>query len=71
MKIRGYRIELGEIEAMLLRHPSVREAVVLAQEDQPGDKRLAAYVVAGGGTATLPSELRAFLKQRLPEYMIP
>ena len=71
VKIRGYRIELGEVEAMLLRHPSVREAVVLAREDRPGDKHLAAYLVARGDTATLASELRAFLKQRLPEYMIP
>ncbi len=71
VKIRGYRIELGEIEAMLLQHPSVQEAVVLAREDQPGDKRLAAYLVPGGGNPIIPSELRAFLKQRLPEYMIP
>ena len=71
VKIRGYRIELGEIETMLRRHPSVQEAVVVVREDRPGDKHLAAYVVPAGGTATLPSKLRAFLKQHLPEFMIP
>jgi amino acid adenylation domain-containing protein/non-ribosomal peptide synthase protein (TIGR01720 family) len=71
VKIRGFRIELGEIEAALVAHPSVREAVVLAQEDLPGNKRLLAYIVTRDGEPASTSELRNFIKQRLPEYMVP
>ncbi|MEA2563442.1 MAG: hypothetical protein QOH06_4946 [Acidobacteriota bacterium] len=74
VKIRGYRIELGEIEIALLRHPGVREAVVLAREltreELPGEKRLVGYIVP----SQLPpptSKLRAFLQETLPEYMVP
>ena len=68
VKIRGFRVELGEIEVALARHRGVREAVVLAREDVPGDKRLVAYVVPAA--EALP-DLRDFLRQSLPDYMIP
>jgi amino acid adenylation domain-containing protein/non-ribosomal peptide synthase protein (TIGR01720 family) len=71
VKIRGFRIELGEIESVLGRHPTVRETVVIAREDVPGDKRLVAYVVASHEPTPTFSELRSFLKEKLPDYMIP
>jgi len=72
VKIRGFRIELGEIEAQLVGHAQVKEAVVLAREDVPGEKRLVAYVIARDVEA-VPSaeELRGQLKGVLPEYMVP
>ena len=104
VKIRGFRIELGEIEAVLGQHPAVRETVVMAREDEPGNKRLVAYVVANQEQTSsvsklsllkgklqgykvpehlvahgvinqkqVPSvsEMRSFLKEKLPEYMVP
>ncbi|HVO96042.1 MAG TPA: amino acid adenylation domain-containing protein, partial [Terriglobales bacterium] len=71
VKIRGYRIELGEIEAVLGRHNEIQQAVVLAREDTPGDHRLVAYAVAIPGSSPSASELRTFLRQKLPEYMVP
>jgi amino acid adenylation domain-containing protein len=71
VKIRGYRIELGEIEAKLARHAEVRESVVLARADTPGEKRLVAYVVARRHPAPPPAELRRHLHELLPEYMVP
>ncbi|MBW4476883.1 MAG: amino acid adenylation domain-containing protein [Tolypothrix brevis GSE-NOS-MK-07-07A] len=71
VKIRGFRIELGEIEAVLSQHPSIVQTVVIAYEHIPGDKRLVAYVVPNQQTTATISELRRFLKEKLPEYMIP
>jgi amino acid adenylation domain-containing protein len=71
VKLRGFRIEPGEIEAALAEHPQVREAVVILREDRPGYKRLVGYVVARQGTAPLPSDLRGYLGQKLPAYMVP
>ncbi|MBI4747841.1 MAG: amino acid adenylation domain-containing protein [Acidobacteria bacterium] len=70
VKIRGFRIELGEIEAALEDHPGIRQAVVMAREDRPGDKRLVTYVLPAGTTPS-PADLRQHLGQRLPDYMIP
>jgi len=70
VKIRGFRIELGEIESVLSQYPGVRESVVVAREDAPGDKCLVAYLVAASQNSSV-SELRGFLKAKLPEYMIP
>jgi acyl-coenzyme A synthetase/AMP-(fatty) acid ligase len=72
VKIRGHRIELGEIESTLAQHPMVRECVVMAREDLPGNRRLVAYVVTGEEPAgTLRGELRAFLQNKLPEHAVP
>jgi amino acid adenylation domain-containing protein len=71
VKIRGFRVELGEIEAALRQHPAVKQAVVVAREGTPGDKRLAAYLVPSGDAVLDRGELRALLKQTLPNYMIP
>ncbi len=71
VKIRGFRIELGEIEAALSAHASVREAVVVVRGDPPGDRRLVAYLVCAAGEALTIAELRAFLKESLPDVMVP
>jgi amino acid adenylation domain-containing protein len=71
VKIRGFRIELGEIESALSQHPSVHEDVVLAREDVVGDKRLVAYIVSNQQPAPSTDNLYSFLKQKLPDYMIP
>ncbi|MET0644973.1 MAG: amino acid adenylation domain-containing protein, partial [Pyrinomonadaceae bacterium] len=72
LKIRGFRIEPGEVEAVLAEHEALKEALVVAAGEGAGGKRLAAYVVAAAGGRVPPAaELRAFLKGRLPDYMIP
>ncbi|HEU0015953.1 MAG TPA: amino acid adenylation domain-containing protein, partial [Longimicrobium sp.] len=72
VKVRGYRIELGEIESVLLAHPAVAAAVAAVREDAPGDVRLVAYVVPAAGAPADPgAELRAHLRDRLPDYMAP
>jgi amino acid adenylation domain-containing protein len=71
VKVRGYRIELAEVESALQEHPEVREAVVVARDAGAGDKRLVAYVTAREGDGLEAQALRAALKERLPEYMVP
>jgi acyl carrier protein len=71
LKVRGIRIEPGEIEAVLASHPAVQSAAVVARDDQPGGRRLVAYVVAAGGAEVSPGELRDLARQRLPDFMIP
>ncbi len=81
VKVRGFRVELGEIESALLGHPSVEQAIVIAKEEAPGDKRLVAYVVPrakpgrkASGPATgssIVSQLRMYLGGRLPDQMVP
>jgi acyl-coenzyme A synthetase/AMP-(fatty) acid ligase/acyl carrier protein len=70
VKIRGFRVELGEIEAVLGQHPHVGQAVVVVREDTPRDQRLVAYVVANGKTPDA-QDMRSFLQDKLPNYMIP
>ncbi len=72
VKIRGFRIEIGEIEALLNQYPGIQASVVVVREDNPGDKRLVAYIVPESETTTpTSSELRRSLKEKLADYMIP
>jgi len=71
VKMRGYRIELGEIESILLNHPEVRESLVIAREDVPGDIRLVAYVIPKNGLFKDIDSLKLQLKEKLPDYMVP
>jgi amino acid adenylation domain-containing protein/thioester reductase-like protein len=71
VKVRGFRIELGEIESALAQHPGVAAAVVAARPDSSGEKRLVAYTIAASPDAPAAADLRAFLKTRLPQFMLP
>ena len=71
VKIRGFRVEPGEIEALLGQHPAVKEGVVVVNEDIPGNKRLVAYVVSDRVCRLTQNDLRNYLKQILPDYLIP
>ena len=77
VKIRGFRIELGEIEALLAENSLVRASAVIVREDQPGNKQIVAYIVPNNQPSiqnlksTIQNQLRGFLKQKLPDYMLP
>ncbi|MGB6123309.1 MAG: phosphopantetheine-binding protein, partial [Bacteroidota bacterium] len=71
VKVRGFRIELGEIEAVLGLHPAIRDVVVIVREDIAGDKRIVAYVVPRSAESPASSELRSFLREQVPEFMVP
>ncbi|HEU5383700.1 MAG TPA: amino acid adenylation domain-containing protein [Ktedonobacteraceae bacterium] len=71
VKMRGFRIELGEIDASLLQAPGVGKAVTIVREDQPGDKRLVAYLIPAADHALNLAEVRGYLKTFLPDYMVP
>ncbi|MFJ8822760.1 amino acid adenylation domain-containing protein [Streptomyces sp. NPDC102467] len=72
VKVRGFRIELGEIEAVLTGHSTIARSVAVVREDQPGDKRIVAYVIPAGGTDVVDGRaLREYCGQTVPEYMVP
>jgi amino acid adenylation domain-containing protein len=71
VKLRGFRVEPGEIEAVLAHHPAVDAVVVVMREDEPGDKRLVAYVAASAGALPETAELRAWARKPAPDYMVP
>ncbi|MDZ7399742.1 MAG: amino acid adenylation domain-containing protein [candidate division KSB1 bacterium] len=71
VKVRGFRIELGEIEAALKDHPDILDAAAIVREDRPGDKRIVAYLIPEAGKELTVGDLRSYLRERLPEYMVP
>lgn len=71
VKIRGFRIELSEIETVLSQHPEIKQTVAIVREDTPGDKRLVAYLTVRNESTLTPRELRNFIREKLPPYMIP
>ncbi|MET0398243.1 MAG: non-ribosomal peptide synthase/polyketide synthase, partial [Longimicrobiaceae bacterium] len=71
VKVRGFRVEPGEVEAVLAAHPAVREAVVVVRADASGDRRLVGYAAADAEAGVAGAELRTYLRERMPEYMVP
>jgi amino acid adenylation domain-containing protein/non-ribosomal peptide synthase protein (TIGR01720 family) len=71
VKVHGYRIELGEIEAAIMEHTAIRESLVTASSEAGGERRLVGYVVLKGGHRVTTGEIRAYLKETLPDYMVP
>src|SRR5262249_44337425 len=71
VKLRGFRVELGEIESVLCQHPTIGESAVIVREDRPGDGRVVAYLVCADHGTPDVAELRSFLSEKLPDYMIP
>jgi non-ribosomal peptide synthase protein (TIGR01720 family) len=71
VKVRGFRVEPGEVQAALRAHPAVRDAVVVVRDDGPGDRRLVGYVAGSDPDALQGADFRAFLRERLPDYMVP
>src|SRR5262245_34297355 len=71
VKVRGFRVETGEIETVLERHPVIRDAVVMGRRDHPGDTRLVAYIILNPDERRRSDQLRRWLADRLPEYMLP
>lgn len=71
VKVRGYRIELGEVETTLALHETIRQVVAMVREDRPDDRRLVAYYLPEPGSSVTATDLRKFLREKLPEYMVP
>jgi non-ribosomal peptide synthase protein (TIGR01720 family) len=71
VKVRGFRIELGEIEAHLYKHSAIQEAVVIVREDESSDKRLAAYIIRVVGADLNSNQVRSWMREQIPEYMVP
>jgi nonribosomal peptide synthetase DhbF len=71
VKLRGYRVELGEVESTLSRHPDLDRAAVAIREDRPGDRRLVGYLVPAAGHAVASPDIRKYLQEQLPDYMVP
>jgi nonribosomal peptide synthetase DhbF len=71
VKLRGFRVELGEVESMLSRHPDLDRAAVTVREDRPGDRRLVGYIVPVPGHAVAGPDIRKYMQEQLPDYMVP